>query len=350
MQSRCVVVHVIISCIHIIMILFLFFSDTLVPVITVGLHEPVTFTCFLADENDVVLNGFQWYKQSVGDNLNLIVALWTNTNPTYEPEFSGSRFKVKHDKNIISLTIVRTIQEDEGMYHCAVRNWNTFTWSGTYLSLKGNTQRTSNYSVVQSTVSDPVRPGDSVTLQCSVLSDSESDTCPRDHSVYWFRAGSDESHPNIIYTDGNNECEKRSDTVKSCVYHFSKNINSSDAGTYYCAVATCGQILFGNGTKLDIVQTTYSVLTAVVILTVCLAVSVVGNVALIYHRRVHEQSKEAWRGHLSKPVHCITEAEDGLNYAALNFSERKATRSRRKGDLSDSSADRRVPCTHVNLD
>ncbi|KAK2848674.1 hypothetical protein Q5P01_008508 [Channa striata] len=29
-------------------------------------------------------------------------------------------------------------------------------------------------------------------------------------------------------------------------------ISSSDAGTYYCAVATCGQILFGNGTKLDI--------------------------------------------------------------------------------------------------
>uniref|UniRef100_A0A3Q3SLX3 Uncharacterized LOC113144087 n=1 Tax=Mastacembelus armatus TaxID=205130 RepID=A0A3Q3SLX3_9TELE len=137
------------------------------------------------------------------------------------------------------------------MYHCAVRVWNKFTSSGTYLSLKGNSQRTSNYSVVQSTVSDPVRPGDSVTLQCSVLSDSESDTCPRDHSVYWFRAGSDESHPNIIYTDGNNECEKRSDTVKSCVYHFS-NISSSDAGIYYCAVATCGQILFGNGTKLDI--------------------------------------------------------------------------------------------------
>uniref|UniRef100_A0A3Q3SMY5 Ig-like domain-containing protein n=1 Tax=Mastacembelus armatus TaxID=205130 RepID=A0A3Q3SMY5_9TELE len=121
----------------------------------------------------------------------------------------------------------------------------------TILYHTGNTQRTSDYSVVQSTVSDPVRPGDSVTLQCSVLSDSESDTCPRDHSVYWFRAGSDESHPNIIYTDGNNECEKRSDTVKSCVYHFS-NISSSDAGTYYCAVATCGQILFGNGTKLDI--------------------------------------------------------------------------------------------------
>ncbi|KAJ8337701.1 hypothetical protein SKAU_G00366670 [Synaphobranchus kaupii] len=38
-----------------------------------------------------------------------------------------------------------------------------------------------------------------------------------------------------------------------CVYNFPKrNLSLSDAGTYYCAVATCGEILFGNGTKLDI--------------------------------------------------------------------------------------------------
>ncbi|TWW63291.1 hypothetical protein D4764_03G0002990 [Takifugu flavidus] len=33
-----------------------------------------------------------------------------------------------------------------------------------------------------------------------------------------------------------------------------RNLNTSKAGTYYCAVATCGRILFGNGTKLDIGQ------------------------------------------------------------------------------------------------
>jgi len=91
-----------------------------------------------------------------------------------------------------------------------------------------------------------------MTLQCSVLSDSENEMCPAD--VFWFRDVSQNSHPDIIYTDGNgrNECEKKSDTQKRCVYRFSKNISSSDAGTYYCAVATCGEILFGNGTKLGI--------------------------------------------------------------------------------------------------
>ena len=28
------------------------------------------------------------------------------------------------------------------------------------------------------------------------------------------------------------------------------NLISSDAGTYYCAVASCGEILFGSGSKL----------------------------------------------------------------------------------------------------
>ncbi|KAK9524528.1 hypothetical protein VZT92_016914 [Zoarces viviparus] len=30
-----------------------------------------------------------------------------------------------------------------------------------------------------------------------------------------------------------------------------KSLNPSHAGTYYCAVASCGHILFGDGTKLD---------------------------------------------------------------------------------------------------
>ena len=124
----------------------------------------------------------------------------------------------------------------------------------TVLLHTGNSQRTLNYTVVQQpTASDPVRPGDLKTLQCSVLSDSETKTCPGDHSVFWFRVGSDKSHPNILYTDGNrrDECEDRSDTQKSCVHHFSKKVSSSDAGTYYCAVATCGEILFGNGAKVE---------------------------------------------------------------------------------------------------
>uniref|UniRef100_A0A4W6CDQ5 Ig-like domain-containing protein n=1 Tax=Lates calcarifer TaxID=8187 RepID=A0A4W6CDQ5_LATCA len=235
--------------------------NSLVPVITVHLGEPVTFTCVLPG-TELSSRQLYWYKQSAGDTLKLIVTLWKSTKPEFTPEFSESRLQVNDHRSFINLTIVKTIQEDEGMYHCAIVEWIETKWSGTYLSVKGKCNlflqtfpRTSNYTVVQSpTVSDPVRPGESVTLQCSVLSDK---TCSGDHSVYWFRAGSDKSHPNIIYTDGNksNECEKKPDAhspPKRCVYHFSKNVSSSDSGTYYCAVATCGEIIFGDGTKLEI--------------------------------------------------------------------------------------------------
>uniref|UniRef100_A0A674E134 Ig-like domain-containing protein n=1 Tax=Salmo trutta TaxID=8032 RepID=A0A674E134_SALTR len=99
-----------------------------------------------------------------------------------------------------------------------------------------------------------VQPGDSVTLNCTM----HTDTCAGEHSVYWFRHGSGESHPGIIYThvDRSDQCEKSSEAgspTQSCVYNLPKrNLSLSDAGTYYCAVASCGEILFGNGTKLDI--------------------------------------------------------------------------------------------------
>ena len=108
-------------------------------------------------------------------------------------------------------------------------------------------QRKSFY-VEQSPETESVERGSSVNLSCALLSkDKENpDQCP---GVYWFRSGSGETHPSFIYTQRNisDEQEKR-----SCFYHLSKTIrNSSDDGTYYCAVVTCGEILFGEGTQVE---------------------------------------------------------------------------------------------------
>ncbi|KAL7395469.1 hypothetical protein ABVT39_017368 [Epinephelus coioides] len=333
------------------------FRDTLVPVTTVQLGEPVTLTCDLP--GDEFRDEVFWYKQSAGETLKLTVRLLKHGNPVYGPEISASRLHVKIFKNISSLSILRTIQEDEGMYHCAVMEWTEITWSGTYLSLKGNTQRTSNYAVVQwPTVSDPVRPEALMSLQCSVLSDSENKMCPGDHSVFWFRAGSDKSHPDIIYTDGNrrDECDRNSDTQKSCVYRFSKNISSSDAGTYYCAVATCGQILFGDGTKVEIERTRSFEFIALVIVTVCLVISLTGNIVFICYRNTRPACPQ-FRGiesgasqrrydNWSQPVHDITEGGPDMNYAALHFSGNKATRGRKKKELkTEESVYSQVKCS-----
>ncbi|XP_074505353.1 uncharacterized protein LOC141775662 [Sebastes fasciatus] len=323
---------------------------TLVPVTTVQLGEPATFTCALPNIANTRIE-IHWYKQSTRETLQLMVTLHTSAElenaPEYAPQFSESRLEVNNDDSFSNLTILRTIQEDEGLYHCEIADrWSNPEWSGTYLSLKGNTRRTSNYTQWYFT-SDPVRPGDSVTLQCSVLSDSES-KCPGDHSVFWFRARSDESHPSLIYAHGNGgECENSTEarSQQKCVYSFSKNVGSSDAGTYYCAVATCGEILFGNGTKLDVEERTarYEFI-ALVIATVCLVISVIGNIVFICCRTsravcsqfkgIESVASQARHDNSSLPLHDFTEGGPELNYAALHFSGKKATRGRKKRELN----------------
>ncbi|XP_063732462.1 uncharacterized protein LOC134859721 [Eleginops maclovinus] len=230
----------------------------LMSVTTVQLGESATFTCAYPDwehSNTRV----KWYKQSVWDSPTLMATLLKGTaNPAFEQGYPQSRFHAKHLVNMSTLTILKTIPEDKAIYHCAVTTWSNDDWTSTYLSLEGNNQRATNFTIVQwPTVPDPVHPGDSATLQCSVLSYSEKKNCPGEHSVHWFGVRSDKSHLNIIYTDENeqNECKYTLDSQKSCVYRLSKKFNSSDAGIYYCAVATCGEIVFGDGTKVNIEAT-----------------------------------------------------------------------------------------------
>lgn len=97
-----------------------------------------------------------------------------------------------------------------------------------------------------------VESGDATT-RCTVV----TDRCAGDLRVYWFRHGSGDSHSGIIYTQGQSsgQCEKSlnaSSPTQTCVYTLPKNLSLSAAGSYYCAVAACGEILFGNGTKLNI--------------------------------------------------------------------------------------------------
>ena len=123
-----------------------------------------------------------------------------------------------------------------------------------------NDQRFVSQTVVQQPVSASAQLGDPVALQCYITSQrtDHSNQCQGEPSVYWFKSGSGPSHPAAIYMNGNRsgECQNSSgppSAPQSCVYTLPKNnVDSSDAGTYYCALAACGEVVFGNGTQLDI--------------------------------------------------------------------------------------------------
>uniref|UniRef100_A0A3B5PTC1 Ig-like domain-containing protein n=1 Tax=Xiphophorus maculatus TaxID=8083 RepID=A0A3B5PTC1_XIPMA len=270
-------------------LIFLSNADGLVPVITAHLGETTTLTCKLPDIKDR-RNKLFWYRQTAGHSLEAVVKLISLANPEYGAGYSDSRVKAVLTDNVSNLTILKAAQEDEGMYHCGFSDWSQNVWRGNYLLIKGLIT-----SLSQNMVSDSNRPDNYVTLQCSILSDFENNSCSEDVSVFWFR--SDKSHPDIIYTDGNrtNRCQKKIDDQTGRVYNFSRKISSSDDGTYYCAVATCGEILFGNGAKLE-----GSCLVMIFLFAV--------------------QNEDGW----------------DLNYAALHFSAGKATRGKKRKETEDS--------------
>uniref|UniRef100_A0A672IN49 Ig-like domain-containing protein n=1 Tax=Salarias fasciatus TaxID=181472 RepID=A0A672IN49_SALFA len=166
---------------------------------------------------------------------------WIRIISGHQPEFLGGtygfdyegvhqtrHFTTKQEPGTFILYINQSQISDTGLYYCIGTETLEMTFvRGVFLKVKK-----------------------SVSLQCSVLSDSEKKTCSEDYRVHWFRAGSHQSHPDFIYTHGGNaECGNSS---QKCFYSFSKKVSVSDAGTYYCAVAACGEVMFGNGAKLDI--------------------------------------------------------------------------------------------------
>uniref|UniRef100_A0A3P9PHK9 Ig-like domain-containing protein n=1 Tax=Poecilia reticulata TaxID=8081 RepID=A0A3P9PHK9_POERE len=301
--------HVVAFCNSVVyhVVLFLKYDvDTLVPVTTVPLGDPATFTCSLPAEK-MNNNELHWYQQNAGQTLRLIVKLRKHAEPAYGPDFSSSRVRASKNEDINSLTILKTVQEDEGMYHCAIIEWTKNYWHGTYLLLTGNSENIPKYQIVQEAkASAPDHESNSLILQCSVTSDFNHNACPEDISVFWFKVKSDQSHPNVIYVHGdrNDECQKKYDLQRRCV--FSKNIRASDAGKYYCAVASCGEIFLGTGQTKDPKNN------ALVITITCLQCDYI----LIYLFSVKDNDNE------------------NLDYAALQFSGRKSTRGTKKKQLN----------------
>ncbi|XP_053091569.1 uncharacterized protein LOC117597646 [Pangasianodon hypophthalmus] len=214
--------------------------------VSVKSGERVTLNCTFQDTYSKEL--MVWYKQQFGELPREVGKIREYINIETSPEFS-SGFKVEEIINGISLTILQTKKSDEGLYFCGIYTWGKFEFSsGTFVAVTGDGDV--KVSVLQSSVLDSVPAGASVTLQCSVLSESRA----AELQVLWFRAAPSQSHPQIIYTHHNSshQCESSSST-HTCVYNFSKNILSlNDTGTYYCAVAVCGKIIFGNGTRVQL--------------------------------------------------------------------------------------------------
>uniref|UniRef100_A0A3B1K0C0 Ig-like domain-containing protein n=1 Tax=Astyanax mexicanus TaxID=7994 RepID=A0A3B1K0C0_ASTMX len=220
----------------------------------VQLGDSVTLECYLPKKD---FNSMLWYKQELGRMPQPVAKCYNRLKQvTYLDGFKDSRFNVTTDKDIFHLSISPTRNEDAATYFCGVIALNELRFgSGTLLIIEG--LQLNHHQIHQDPAVDLLFPGDNVTLNCTV--EFVELNCAGDHSVSWYKNASGESDPGIIFTHGNrsDQCKKSSETVsptQSCIYKLPKNnLSLSDAGTYYCAVAACGEILYGNGTKLNII-------------------------------------------------------------------------------------------------
>ncbi|XP_036969286.1 uncharacterized protein LOC119027874 [Acanthopagrus latus] len=216
--------------------------------ISVSEGEPVSLECSYGDGSAVTL---YWYKQSPGQKPQpLSKAYKRGKNATLFGEFmNDQRLKLEISRGKNHLKISYLDISDTGTYYCIGGSSYVYNFiEGIVIHVKSPGLNIS--ASVHQSASGNIQPGGSVTLNCTV----HTGTCDGEHSVYWFKQSPD-SHPGLIYTHGgrNDQCERENNTqTHTCVYNLSmKILNLSHAGTYYCAVASCGHMLFGNGTKLD---------------------------------------------------------------------------------------------------
>uniref|UniRef100_A0A8C6SXM9 Ig-like domain-containing protein n=1 Tax=Neogobius melanostomus TaxID=47308 RepID=A0A8C6SXM9_9GOBI len=180
-----------------------------------------------------------WYKQSLGRKPELVSSfLKYDKKSEFHGEFIRSnRVKLDNDNGKNDLYISDSIVSDSAVYHCVrcYLNQIDFLESYTVIVKSLNIQTKVYQSPYEET-----EEGRSVTLNC----------------IHWFKQ-SEESTPGVLFSHGggdDDQCEETTDRqVNSCVYSLPiRNMSSEQTGTYYCAVAACGQILFGNGTTVKI--------------------------------------------------------------------------------------------------
>uniref|UniRef100_A0A3P9AK55 Ig-like domain-containing protein n=1 Tax=Esox lucius TaxID=8010 RepID=A0A3P9AK55_ESOLU len=281
------------------------------------LGDSVTLQCFDPGKSPHIL----WYKQTAGQKPELISTIFNVGGITFHNDFKNNpRFTVPGGKGVFHLRISNIQPSDSAIYYCGGIDLYAVEFAtGIFLILKGSK------TVLQQPVSESVQLGDSVTLNCTI----NTETCEGEHSVYWFRHDSGESPPGIIYTNGDRsgQCMKSPESgspTQSCVYNLPKrNLSLSDTGTYYCAVASCGEILFGNGTKLDVGGNYTEPVFLVYCLGVALGVSIILIIVLTYI---------IYKINLMTCRHLLCSSQnqdaDNLHYVALNLNKNMSRRQR----------------------
>uniref|UniRef100_A0A3B5QRQ0 Ig-like domain-containing protein n=1 Tax=Xiphophorus maculatus TaxID=8083 RepID=A0A3B5QRQ0_XIPMA len=235
-----------------------------------SLGDTVTLTCNVTGHKNVSI---YWYKVNYGDIIQTVASIGLH-RVTLEAKFYSPRYSIIKAGHVYCLTIRNVRKEDEATYMCQAIAANKAAFiNGTHLAVNGHKNKKSVYvKQISETISVPV--GTEITLECSLTLLEKNKTRDRrapEHSVFWYKAGS-QADPGVMYAE-RDICD--TEAGRSCSYRLSKTIqNPLDTGIYHCAVVTCGEILFGEGTKVELGKPVEPVLIVLSVL-LCLCVTVI---------------------------------------------------------------------------
>ncbi|XP_076143684.1 uncharacterized protein LOC143125817 [Alosa pseudoharengus] len=268
-----------------------------------------------------------WYKQKPGERPRVMVLAHVLSDSQFQNGFSELDYSMQRGDGVFHLNIKNTTASDEASYFCASYRSSFYTLfgNGTFLELRDNrNHRLDLTAVIQTPVVGPVHSSDPKTLECTVFTETRT----KELSVFWFRPASGGSHPMSIYI------EKNCSNSQSCVYRLPMG-QTPDSGTFYCAVVSYDQLLFGNGTKLDKKQTE-PVDPVIVSLGAALVLCIAALILLAYLRCKRTTCKDCQANTTQglKPLRAQSTSQgcdaEMLNYAALQFTEGRSKTGRKK--------------------
>uniref|UniRef100_A0A3B4AI38 Ig-like domain-containing protein n=1 Tax=Periophthalmus magnuspinnatus TaxID=409849 RepID=A0A3B4AI38_9GOBI len=216
--------------------------------------DNVTLRC-TSSEVGAKLN---WFRQKWGMKPVLISSYFKyDQNREFYKEFrSNNHFKMDYGDDKNDLSIMNVSSSDSAVYHCVRSFLHQSDFQESVTVIVKSLHPTAE---VHQSPHEEIEPGHSVILHCSV----QTDGCVGQHRVHWFKQ-SEESAAGLLYSHGgsSDQCESNTDGPNNpCVYNLPiHNVSSQQTGTYYCAVAACGQVLFGIGTRVTLKDGVHTVM------------------------------------------------------------------------------------------
>ncbi|XP_026208362.1 uncharacterized protein LOC113157232 [Anabas testudineus] len=297
-------------------------------IVTAEVGQNVTLRCS-SESNAVTF--LSWYQQSLGKKPNIISTRMKHSSEAdIYPAFK-ERFQVVttrgHYSNDLEIRDLRL--SDSATYYCGILEFNAIEFGqGAFLHVK---KSMSNFqAAVHQPALVPHQPGDSVNLSCTV----NAEPCAGEQNLFWFRHSA--SLPAIMYFS-EEQCTSFTNEkthIKNCTSTLTiKSGRLPDASTYYCALASCGEIVFGKGTRMEITGSTSVLPLLVHILSVALAVSVIVLLALSFVMyKLKKTLCSVCKGSVSHLADAaasdaLARDADALHYAALSLN-RKVKRHR----------------------